>query len=293
MRNIYIPKTVEEYQHYYQEKAFPDPRILQNDFYRRAHGWVVDHRTPIPYEQDHDDEYTNLSINFNWLLIRDYSNKKDMGNTALVASMYALHEEFHMTFLLPTRLDELSDAQYAEMFAGSETRASNETEIQLHYRMPELRKDLFPDTKIVADIMKDRGIPQLPSSLLNKIRPLFIEHNELDFLLGDDPEVVANLERMKHFNGNRRWAKEHFKHISRYFVDGTLPLNDGLIDEDYEETIASYEPGLTQSDYENNIVRNVRFGFGMIGEPIPKLTRFEEAREAAEDLEGKNALVVR
>jgi hypothetical protein len=99
--------------------------------------------------------------------------------------------------------------------------------------------------------------------------------------------------RLKRFNGNHHWSAEHFKQIRRYFVDGTLPQGVGLTDKQYEETIASYEPNLTQEVYQNNVVRNVRLAFGMIGEEIPMLTRFEEAREAAQDLEGKNALVVR
>jgi hypothetical protein len=165
MRNIYIPKMVEEYQHDISERAFPEPLITVNDFYRRLIGWVNDNRSPLLYEQDHPDEYTNLSINFNWLLLRDYSETQ-LGRPETILAMYALHEYSHMTNWLPTRLSEIPAGEYADQFARSEYRASNETEIQIHYRIPELRKEVFPNMTIAADIMKRRGIEQQSSALL-------------------------------------------------------------------------------------------------------------------------------
>ncbi len=292
MRNINIPRTVEQYNADIAERAFPDEQIRNNDFYRRLIGWVAVNRTPLLYEQDHSDEYSNLSINFNWLLLRDYS-RTTLGRPETILTMYALHEYAHMTNWLPTRLNEVSAEQYSDEFARSEYRASNETEILIHYRMPELREKVFPGMKISADIMKERGIPQLPSDLLNKIRPILIEHDELDPFLGDDPDVVTALQRMKKFNGNHRWSQDHFNQIRRFFTDESLPQGQGLIDKEYESVISKYDRSLTQEDYERNVIRNVRFAFGMCGESIPPIGTFEEARERAKELEGRYALVVR
>lgn len=292
MRNINIPRTVEEYQDDIAERAFPDERIRKNDFYRRLIGWVTDNRTPLLYEQDHTDEYANLSINFNWLLLRDYSKTK-LGRSNTILTMYALHEYAHMTHWLPTRLNELSADEYADQFTRSEYRASNETEILLHYRMPELRDDVFPDMKIAADLIKERGVKQPSAALLNKIRPILVEHAELDFLLGDDPEAKEAIARLKQFDGNHRWSKDHFEQIRQYFVDDTLPQGSGLTDTEYEDVIAAYEPRLSQEQYEKNVIRNVRLAFGMIGEPIPEIASFDEALAEAKALEGRHALVVR
>lgn len=293
MKNIYIPPTVEEYHEDIAERAFPDERIRNNDFYSRLIGWVADNRTPLLYEQDHPDEYANLSINFNWLLLRDYSQSK-LGRPATILTMYALHEYTHMTNWFPTRLNEISEAEYSDQFTRSEYRASNETEILIHYRMPELRADVFPGMKIAADVMKERGIATKPdSALLGKIRSILIEHNEMDFLLGNDPEIQAQLQRIKQYNGNRRWSGQHFTEIRDNFVDTTLPQGIGLIDTEYEDIISTYEPSLTQADYEENVKRNVRLAFGMCALAIPTFDNFEDAREAAKDLEGRHALVVR
>jgi hypothetical protein len=293
MKNIYIPPTVEQYQQDIQDRAFPDSRFMENDYYRRLIGWVNDNRTPLLYNQDHTDEYANLSINFNWLLQRDYSQTK-LGRPETILTMYALHEYTHMTNWLPTRLNEITANEYADQFTRSEYRASNETEILVHYRMPELRESVFPDMKIAVDLMKERGVTQPTSAILGKIRPLLVEHDEMDYLLGNDPEVTEALQRLKQFNGNRRWSAEHFEQIQQFFVDETLPQGNGLTDTEYEDVIATYEPSLTQENYERNVSRNVRMAFGMCGLAIPELHGdIGEAIQAAKELEGRHALIIR
>lgn len=290
MRNIHIPETVEAYQADMMQRAFPERLITDNDFYRRLIGWVMDVRTPLLYEQDHSDEYTNLSINFNWLLRRDYT-ETELGPPDTILSLYSLHEFAHMTHWLPTRLDEVSAAEYAEQFTGSEYRASNESEILAHYRIPELRGVAFPGMRLAVDLMKERGIPQPPSRLLNQVRALLVEYDAFDRLLGDDDDTWAIVRRLKHFNGNRAWALAHYDDICPHFTDPSLPQGDGLTDTEYEGVIASYEPHLTQEQYELNVIRNVRFAYAMCGLPIPPITSFGQAREAARELEGRHALV--
>lgn len=293
MKHISIPETVDEYQEDLMERAFPDERIANNDFYRRMIGWVIDNRTPLLYQQSHPDEYANLSINFNWLLARDYSQTQ-LGPPATIQTLYALHEFAHMTNWLPTRLGEISMGEYADQFARSEYRASNESEILVHYRVPELRQTVFQGMTIAFDLMRQRNIDQPSSVLLGKVRSIIIEHDELDGhigLLGDGPEAQQEIARMKQFNGNREWAGKHFQAIRGLFSDPTLPLGNGLTDTEYEPVITDYQPGLSQERYESNVIRNVRLAHGMCRLPIPLLTSFNDAVQAASELEGRNALV--
>ncbi len=290
MRNLHIPETIELYEADLHARAFPDERITDNDFYHRLIGWVIDNKTPLLYEQDHPDEYANLSINFNWLLLRDY-RQTQLGPPDTIHSLYALHEFTHMTHWLPTRLDELSAAEYADQFTRSEYRASNESEILIHYRIPELRQMVFRGMVIAVDVMKRRGIEQPSSELLGKIRPMLVEHSEFDGLIGDDPEAQLVLGWLKRFSGNQEWAGNHFQKIRTRFQDPSLELGIGLTDSQYEATIAAYEPQLDQAQYEANVIANVRMAHGMCGQPIPTITTFEDARQAAQELEGQHALV--
>ncbi len=290
MKNIVIPETVEAYQADLLQRAFPDQSIAENDFYRRMIGWTIDNRTPLLYEPTHPDEQPNLSINFNWLLLRDYG-RTALGPPDTILSLYALHEFAHMTHWLPTNLGEITANEYAEQFTRSEYRASNESEILAHHRIPGLRDRVLPGMKIAVDILKERGVGQLPSQLLNKVRALLIEHNDFDHLVGDDPAAQAELARLKSYNGNREWAAEHYENIRSRFSDPSLPLGYGLTDAEYEPTIASYEPQLSQEQYEANVIRNVRFAYAMCGFEVPLITNFAQARELATALEGHHALV--
>lgn len=290
MHNIYVPETVEAYQTDLHAHALPDTNLATHDFYKRLIGWVVDKRTPLLYEQDHDDEYTNFSINFNWLLLRDY-RQTALGSAATIATMYGLHEFTHMTHQLHTRLDEISAAEYAEAFTRSEYRASNETEVLIHYRVPNLREVVFPGMKIAYDILRERRIAQPSMALLCAIRPLIIEHDVLDGWFEDSAKNKAVGQRFKSYQGNRPWALKRFDAIKPYFSGQNFPESSGLTDNEYESVIATYRPSLSQQTYEANIVRNVRFGYAMCGLAVPAINTFAQAQEAATQLEGQHAIV--
>ena len=290
MKNIVIPKKAEDYRADILKRAFPEERIRENNFYQRLIGWVIDHRTPLLYTQDHDSEYANFSINFNWLLLRDYTETK-IGAPHTILAMYALHEFTHMTYWLPTRLNELSSAQYADAFTESEYRASNETELLLHYRVPQLRQEVLQGRKIIFDILNEQGIEQPSMQRLCNLRPVLIEDTVLDTLFGNNPENQALMTDIKRFNGNREWATARFNTIAPYFSDPSLPLGDGLTHTEYEDVLSSYEPRLTQEKYEQNIIRNIKLGFAMCGLEVPTIQTFDEALTKAKELEGHHAVV--
>ncbi len=288
MRGIRIFPTAEEYVEDFLARGLPEESIRTNDFYRRLIGWVIDQRSPLLYEQDHPDEYTNLSINFNWLLLRNYAQTK-LGPPQTILSMYVLHELAHMTHWLPTRFDELSAGEYADQFTRSEYRASNETEILIHFRIPSLRSTVFPNQRIVSDVLHDKGIEQPSMNRLCNLRPLFVEDTALDeFFTGPDADIAA---RFKRYAGNREWARGRFEAIRQYFTTIDLPQGSGLTNAEYEDALRAYEPSLSQERYEQNMITNVRFGFAMCGLPAPTLDSLEDAKTAAKDLEGRHAIV--
>lgn len=287
MRGIRIFPTAEEYVEDFLARGLPEESIRTNDLYGRLIGWVIDQRSPLLYEQD-PDEYTNLSINFNWLLLRNYAQTK-LGPPSTILSMYVLHELTHMTHWLPTRFDELSAGEYADQFTRSEYRASNETEILIHFRIPELRATVFTDHRIVSDVLRDKGIEQPPMDRLCNLRPLFVEDSVLDgFFTGPDASIA---EHVKRYAGNREWARERFGAIRQYFATIDLPQGSGLTNAEYEDVLRTYEPSLSQERYEQNMITNIRFGYAMCGLAIPTLRSFSEAQNAAKELEGQHAIV--
>ena len=287
MKNIYIPERVGDYVEDFEKRALPDETLRNNYFYKRLAGWVMDTRTPLLYEQDHDDEYTNFSINFNWLLLRDYE-QTTLGSPERIATMYALHEMTHMTHRLPTRLDEVSATEYAEDFTRSEYRASNETEILIHYRAPELRTTVFNGMKIAFDILRDKGFKQPTAVELGLLRRMVIETNYLDNqFVGEEDKNILNW--YKGFNSNREWAIDRFNEIRDDFTGIDIAQDFGLTDKEYEQVISSYEPQFDQIRYENNVIRNVKFGHAMCGLLVPEIKEIGQAIELAKGLEGHHA----
>jgi len=288
MKNIVIPKTAEEYRANLMARAFPDARIYKDAFYSNLIDWIIDHRTPILYELTDASEYTNFSINFNWLLLRDYTETK-LGSQPLILSMYCLHEFSHMTHWLPTNLRDMTPGEYAEFFTQSEYIASNETEIFIHYRLPELRRELFPGTKIFYDTLKDAETPVPSVSNLYDMRSIIVEGHVLDTVLFPNKNDKPILERFKYYSGNRPWARSRFSRIQPYFLD--TPQSFGLTKAEYEEVITGYQSSFSQQRYEANIMRNVKLGYAMCGKEVPKIENFADAVAKAEKLVGSFAVV--
>lgn len=290
MKNIFIPSTVEEYRADIIERTLLDKTIAENDFYKNLAGWVIDRKTPILYEQEYDDEYANFSINFNWLLLRDYSKTK-LGPPDTIASLYAVHEFTHMTHRLPTSLSNISAQEYAEDFTKSEYRASNESEILVHYRIPGIREFCFGGMKIAYDMLKEHGINVTDSYSLSLLRPILIETSLLDEYFSKNQDDATILSRLKQYGGNRSWAIARFNRIRSLFDATNLAQSIGLADGEYEATIAAYEPHIDQEEYEENIIRNVKFGYLMCGLAEPEFYSFGDALAAAKELEGHHARV--
>lgn len=288
MKSIVIPNTVDEYREQLLAKAFPDERICGDEFYRKLIEWIIAHRTPILYEQTHSDEYTNFSINFNWLLLRDYSSTS-LGPEKLILSMYSLHEFSHMTHWLPTNLATITPGEYAECFTGSEYIASNESEILIHYRLPSLRSELFAGQKIFFDTLIEAGTPQPTASKLYDIRAVIVEGDVLDNVLFPLKNDKPILERFKYYSGNRAWARARYQQIKPHCT--TTPQSFGLTKVEYEEVIQSYEGKCTQSEYETNMIRNVQLGHAMCGLQAPRIETLAQAQAAAQKLEGHHAVI--
>lgn len=289
MRNIEIPPDYETYRDRLRD-AVSDPLISEHPFYQGLTDWVVDHRTPILYDQTHPSEYTNFSIAFNWLLRRNYQDTT-LGSPETVGTMYLMHEFTHMTVAFPPRLDQVTGAEYADIFTDSEYRASNETEILIHYRIPELRETVLSDTRIIFDIMKEQNIEQPSAGVLARLRASAIEGQTLDHFFAGSEEDQAVLKRLKSFNGNRSWAETQYGIWRPYFSDSqTSHPIPHLQTNTYETVISGYTSSLNQECYETNIIQNVRYGFALCGIDVPDITTFEQAVELTAELENRHAV---
>lgn len=279
MKNIKLFRKKEEYEKYVFEDLIKDPLLIGNPFYKNLVQFVIDTKTPIFYEQSDESEYANFSAYYNYILTRNnYTNETFRG-------MYFLHDLTHMVFYYPYDTSSVSQAEFDEAIMFNEYASSNETEIFIHYRIPELRQKVLQDRRIFFDILRDRGIPKpTPRSLLF-LRKNLVENDDLDAFFFSNPADQTVRDQYKSYRGNRVWCKARLAEIHK-FQNPTEYFYPFLTTTNYERVLTNYKSTTTQADYERNVVKNLRLAFELMGLPdLPQ--NFEECFDKAQQLENK------
>lgn len=279
MKNIKLFKTKKEYEGFIWDEIFTEPLLARHPFYRNCIQFVIDAKSPLFYTQSDPEEHANFSSYYNFELIReDYTNKT-------IRSMYFLHDFVHSLFYYPYDMASVTQEEFDDAVILSEYAASNETEILIHYRTPQIREKIFQDKKIFFDILRERDIRMPPVQSLFRVRRLMIETDILDPFFFTKPEDEDIRKMFKTFRGSRAWCKERFSETlkltnpAEYFYEFLTPAN-------YERVLQSYQPSAGEQTYRRVTLMNVRLAGTILGiRHIPET--FEECFDAARELEGR------
>lgn len=280
MKNIKLFKTKKEYETFVFNDLFKETLITENPFYGNLIQFVIDSRAPIVYEQTDESEYSNFSPYYNFLLRREsYPNET-------LKSMYFLHEFIHMLFYYPHDIASVDATEFFDELILAEYAASNETEILIHFRIPELRVKIFNGKRIFFDILKERGVQKPTASILNKLRKLIIETPLLDGILFPGEENKEVLAFFKQYaDKNKAFCKELYSdllkinNLSEYFYKFLTPRN-------YERVLQNYRRSGSEEGYRWVVLMNTRLAYTILGLSNPPQT-FKECLERIGELEGK------
>jgi len=280
MKDIKLFKTRKEYENFVWGEIFTEELIARHPFYRNLIQFVMDARAPIFYYQSDPSEHANFSTYYNFDLIREtYANKT-------LRSMYFLHDFVHSLFYYPYDMSSVSQEEFNDAIILGEYSASNETEILVHYRIPELRAKVFQDRKIFFDILKDRGVSMLGVQSLFQTRKLIIENDFLDPFFFVKPEDKPIRDLFKTYRGSRAWCKERYEaslkiiNPTEYFYEFLTPMN-------YERVIMSYNRGKhKEEEYQRIVLMNIKLAFTVLGFENPPQS-FRECFEKLSFLEGQ------
>jgi hypothetical protein len=277
VRRIRIFPTRKEYEEFVFAEVLSDDLLRASPFYRSLVRFVLDAKAPLFYSQSDPSEHANFSLYYNFILIRDtYTNPT-------LRAMYFLHDFVHLLFYYPHDMSAVTAEEFDELLLGAEYAASNETEVLAHYRVPGLRARVFPDRRLLVDLLRERGVAQPAVRALHRLRSLLVESDDLDpffFLTPADEPVRATL---KSYRGNRAWCKQRLAETlllpnpSEYSYRFLTPTN-------YERVLSSYEGSADQASYERVVLRNLRLAFVLLRLERPPAS-FAEGLERVLELE--------
>lgn len=283
MREISFFERVEDYRDFLFEEIFREPLIREHPFYRNLIGFVADERSPLFYRISDPSEHFGFSGSYHFMTRREsYSSPAH-------ESLFFLHDFTHILFAYPHRLHDpaenwhVTEAQFTEMFFYQERIASNESEILVHYRIPELREKIFPDRRLYIDVLRERQVPKLDPQALLEMRTLLCTEPWLDeLLLADESEIAWWFQRWARLTP--KWCAERYRALR----DVEVPFFDWrwLDGREYEQQIAAYSPRYEQSLYERNILRNLQMAYALCDLPDAPC-HFNDCREAVDRLEGE------
>lgn len=275
MKKIYFFKTKTQYDAFVREQIFTDPLITTVPLYQKLIEFVCNEKAPIFFEPAEYGENRNFANYMNFQVMRDYYDNK------LVQNMFYLHEFMHMAQDLP-RDPEMQFEDFLNQFVKTEYAASNETEILIHYRQPKVRDKVFTDRKILFDVIAKKMVVQPTARELLKMRHELIETNHLMSMFGQSEDGQTIAAELKHFNGNKLWAKAFYERVAgRKLVDYPYANVDA---ENYEYRLLNYDNTGSQAKYEHLVLTNVQNMYIVLDKPgIPQT--FAECEAALEALE--------
>lgn len=232
------------------------PELVNHHFYRGLIEWIVDNRAPIFFEASQDFEYSHFTQYLSFVLIRkSYSNP-------YLQSLYYLHDFMHMIFNNPVPPTKVSFEHFSKTAIANEFYASNETEILVYYRVPELRKKTLEGT-ILFDLLQAKNYKASVKKLY-KLRTRIINHQLSTTERHYFEQVLPFFNRFP--ENNAIWCKLWYQSFPN-LVSKAISRQRNVMGYDYEQTLTEYSPALSESIYNRNLRRNLIIGSELLGHP--------------------------
>lgn len=276
MRDIRFFPALDDYRKFVDEQIFVEPLIRDHPFYRNLIDFVLCERAPLFYEISQRSEHFGFSGTYHFQTMRDYAD-------GAYQTLFYTHDFTHLLFEYPHDLRGWTAEQFRRMFIYQERLASNESEVLVHYRVPELRAKVLPNLRMWADVLRERGTPQMDALSLFAVRDRLVMDDQYgDEMLPGEGEVLSWLRAWRQLTP--KWCDQRFA-LLRDQPAPTFPwrrLHGG----DYEQVIAGYTPQWSQKRYEELTLRNLQLAFALLGWTDAPAS-FDQAHDAVQRLEGQ------
>lgn len=247
MKQIVIQPTLREYREYIKKDILKNDIWYTNNFYRWLIDFIIDHRSPLFYEQSFEYEKSHFTQYRNFCIKRNYEN-------SYLSDMYYLHDFVHMLFEYPMHVKNHSVLSFYEKLVLNEQIASNETEIYTYYRLPQVREKTFPHP-IFYDSLLATTSSKLSFEELLGIRIIIAK---MGYCIIDWKEINDETTKFisKFWHRNIEWTEMRYANYPVVDLERTsytyLSLNN------YEKCCEDYVSVDDEARYQHNILTNCR-----------------------------------
>lgn len=255
MTNFRFFKKLDDYRTFIYEEIFTNPEFRNNIFYRGLIEFVIEHRAPLFFSLNKEEEFSHFTQYFNAVLDRGDYYKNDF-----VRSMYFAHDFVHMLFYNPLRPRDMTFEKFTEILNVNEWVASNETETFTYFRIPDMREHSL-DYTIMYDLLLHAGYSQPQIEDLLQLRKNIINGAEYPEISNHSDAAMVFAYLRKYKENNAVWCKlwyDNFPEIPAAYADERicLPVLE------YDKILKHYIPGVhfenQQLAYEKNILQNIK-----------------------------------
>lgn len=282
MKNFVFFNDVNTYVEHVKTVIFTD-QFSEDLFYGKVIDFIIENRTPMFFEMsNYKVERSHFTQSFGLFPMRDeYANPTTSG-------LFYLHDFMHLMMSFPQFPRSVLFDDFVYQSILNEHAISNETEVLTYVRHPEWRKNTFAQA-ILYDILTKIGWEKWNvRDLIGLRRSLASSSANWDLFRGvaNEEEIAALRRFMDKQPSNLMWCSTWYMEFPKVAL-----LHDGyklsFTPYNYEE-VGEYNPfGLSQSEYENQMLINVIRWHRMAGCKHVPDAKFNDIPAMLADMEGK------
>lgn len=245
MKNIVIKNTLAEYRTYIKEHIIKNDIRYNTSFYRWLIDFVIDHRSPLFFEESFEYEKPHFTQYRNFCVLRKYDNH-------YLSDMYYLHDFVHMLFEYPMHVKNHTLLSFYEKLVLNEQIASNETEIETYNRLPHIRQHTFPH-KIFYDTLLENNATNISFEELLWMR-MIIAKMWYCKIHGKDIQDSTTEFISKFWKNNMIRSEMRYKYYPDCILERTS--NTYLSLQNYDSVCEQYVSVNNEEQYQKNILVN-------------------------------------
>lgn len=264
-----------DYERFVETELYPEPLIRDHAFYKALRTLVAREKSPI-YNRvdDAKEQYTYLGCDY----ISPMPNRVDRYANDAIFTKFIVHENTHQLFSYVRNVTGMSLKEFYDSMSRAERAASNESEVLIYFRIPQLRektREILPRIWYDCLVEGEYDLSKITLSHLEAMRAAWLDNDIWDDIFAPGPENEPVRAYMGRFRGsNEDFLYERLRAL-RKLPALSEPTFVSLLPGDYEHPLNDYAKlleaehnssyALLQEKYERNVLVHIQLLYMLVG----------------------------